>query len=254
MKHCICGHLDIQHTIQNPNVDPSRRGCNHESCVCIAFQESLLDPDRSKDIHIEKSVFSDYYLFLDYETTGNPDQKLLEIAWMLTDTNLTVLLPCESQVICQPIFTIEEEVLKMHTRNGLLTEVASSTTNIDGAAQRVCTSLETALNDLHSFGTSRFALEPRIILAGFTCHFDRELMKRDMPRLSTKLHFRHFDVSVLRGAYSNWVEKIPSKKNEHPHRASNDVMAAWEIAKTFQTLFKIRMPKLNDPELEGMAI
>ena len=186
----------------------------------------------------------DYFLFLDYETTGDPDRKLIEVGWMLTDVHLEPLFECQSMVIHQPVYTMNAKVLKMHTDNGLLAEVANTTTEVWQAEHHVCGSIQGIAEQTNN----------RIVLAGFTCHYDRELMQRDMPKLNGWLHYRHFDVSVPRGMYSNWVEKIPSKKDEHPHRAKDDVLASWKIAKTFKTLFEIRMPKLADPELEEMPI
>ena len=186
----------------------------------------------------------DYFLFLDYETTGDPDQKLLEVGWMLTTRDLEPLFECQSIVIRQPVYHMNAKILKMHTDNKLLQEVANTTTEVWQAEHLVCESIQSIAEQPNN----------RIVLAGFTCHFDRELMHRDMAKLDRRLHYRHFDVSVPRGMYSNWVEQIPSKKDEHPHRAKDDVLASWEIAKTFRTLFQIRMPKLADPELEGMPI
>jgi oligoribonuclease len=182
--------------------------------------------------NIQKIEKNDYLLFLDYETTGDPDKRLLEVAWMLTDRHLDVLLPCESRVIRQPVVTLPEVVLRMHTRNGLLAEVANTTTEVFDVQQRILETIGPAICSTN-----------RIVLAGFSCHYDRELMLRDMPALNKVLHYRHFDVSVLRSAYHFWVENIPSKKDEHPHRAKDDVLACWEIAKTYMKLYQEHMPK-----------
>lgn len=227
--HCTCGHFDINHTIENLGA------CS--LCGCTAFYgASQIDPNQSNQEHY------DHFLFLDYETTGDPEHKLVEVAWMLTDAQLEKLIDCQSIVIHQDCYTMSDFILKMHTRNGLLTEVAQSTTEVYQAEQRIIQSIQPVIE----CDTSR------IDLAGFSCHFDHELMKRDMPTLSRCLHYRHLDVSVARTMYTHWVEKIPSKKDQHPHRAKDDVIASWDIAKTFKTLFSARMPKLNG--LDGMAI
>jgi oligoribonuclease len=245
MTICKCGHEDINHTLENHS-NPSHRICEVNTCVCIGFtpQNSLLDLDRSKDIHgsstipqrhIPRNETFDYLFFLDYETTGEPDRRLLEVAWMLTDRNLIVLLPCQSLVIRQPTFNMTEVILKMHTRNGLLNEVARATTTTSDVEQKILQSIEPAILS-----------DNRFTLTGFSCHYDRELMRRDMPILDKRLHYRHFDISVLRSAYHFWVEPIPSKKDEHPHRAKDDVLASWEIAKTFKTMFNTYIPTLEN--------
>lgn len=191
----------------------------------------------------------DYFLFLDYETTGEPEKKILEVAWMLTDSNLQVIFEPQSLVISFPPYyaKMADNIKEMHTKNGLLDQCALSTLTVTEADELITKDIEKHL-------TPGEDGDIRVTLAGFTCHYDRELMKLNMPSLDDWLHYRHFDVSVLRSAYHYWVENIPSKKDQHPHRAKNDIIAAWEIAKTFQTLFQIRMPKLNDPEIAGMVI
>lgn len=181
----------------------------------------------------EPTEHFDHYLFLDYETTGDPDRRILEVGWMVTDRNLVQLFECQSVVIWQPHFNMTDKVMKMHTNNGLLKEVTESKVDVIDAEKIICDSIRPLTRDKST----------RIILAGFTCHYDRELIKRDMAHLDSWLHYRHFDVSVLRGCYSNWVEQIPSKKDEHPHRAKDDCISAWLIAKTYMKLFQEHMPK-----------
>jgi oligoribonuclease len=184
---------------------------------------------------------SDYFLFLDYETTGELDHRLLEVAWMLTNVNLEPLFECRSEVIHQDSYHMSDDILKMHTKNGLLAEVANSTRDVRQAECLICDSYQ-----------QHIEFNSRVTLAGFTCHFDRGLMKRDMPKLDRSLHYRHFDISVPRGMYSNWVEKLPSKREEHPHRAKADVEASWKIANTYKVLFETLLPRLKD--LEGMML
>jgi len=196
---------------------------------------------------------SDYYLFLDYETTGEPHHKLLEVGWMLTDVDLEPLSDCTSLVIQPPqllspyptpdffTYNMSDSTRQMHTKNGLLEEVKKSSISVLQAQNAI-------LENCHR----HIDLNNRVTLAGFTCHFDRDLIRRDMKQLDKLLHYRHFDVSVPRGMYSNWVEKIPSRKNEHPHRAKDDVLASWRIAKTFKGLFETLMPNLS--ELDGIPI
>jgi oligoribonuclease (3'-5' exoribonuclease)/DNA-directed RNA polymerase subunit RPC12/RpoP len=184
----------------------------------------------------------DHYLFLDYETTGEPDHKLLEVGWMVTDRNLIQLFECQSTVIAQSRLNLSAEVLKMHTRNGLLDEVARTTSEVWDAEKLICDSIRPLTEDK----------SVRLILAGFTCHFDRNLMHRDMTHLDSWLHYRHFDVSVLRGCYNNWVEKIVSRKGEHPHRVKDDCISAWLIAKTYMKLFQEHFPK--GLSAQGVAI
>lgn len=170
----------------------------------------------------------DYFLILDYETTGLPDEKILEVAWMLTNTDLDSRAEGKSLVIGQKEITLNKDVLTMHVNNGLLQEVAQSTTTVAEAEQDI-------LQSLGSFS------ENRVMLMGFTCHYDRHIMARDMPKLHERLHFRHFDMSVPRGMYHYWCENLP-KSTQRNHRALDDVLAVYKIALTFRDLFQ-QLPK-----------
>lgn len=178
---------------------------------------------------------NDYFLFLDFETTGDPDRKLLEVGWMLTTSDLEPLMEVQSVPIRQGNYIMTGEILAMHTKNGLIPEIVERGVNTLEAETRILLSIRPNQD-----------IQARYTIAGFTIHYDRELITRDMPKLDSMLHYRHFDVSVLRAAYHYWVENIPSKKDQHPHRVNADVIAAWEIARTFRDLYRARMPKIQD--------
>jgi oligoribonuclease (3'-5' exoribonuclease) len=186
-----------------------------------------------------------YFLFLDYETTGKPDHKPLEMAWLLTDSELNPLFDVQLAVIRQSNYVLHDEVLKMHTENGLLREVAKSTLE----THQVCyMARENLRPTLEQEGA-------RIVLAGFSCHYDRyEVMRPYMPELDRILHYRLFDVSTLRTTYHHWVSNLEGKKFEREHRAKADVLASWQVARTFKGLFQVYMPQLDIIRAQGVLI
>jgi oligoribonuclease (3'-5' exoribonuclease) len=129
---------------------------------------------------------------------------------------------------------MSDKVVAMHTKNGLFAEIIESGVSVIEAEARVVISLKQLIEQVP---------QTRIILAGFSVHYDRSIINRDMLQLDALLHYRHFDVSVLRSAYHFWVEPIPSKKSEHPHRVKADILAAWEISKSYKKLFQDHFPK-----------
>lgn len=171
----------------------------------------------------------DYLVFLDFETTGKPHHNALEVGWMVTDTQLEPLFEPQSVPIRQSFYNMSDKVVAMHTKNGLLTDIVENGVSVIEAEARVCVSLKQLMSQVP---------QARLILAGFSVHYDRSIINRDWSSLESMLHYRHFDVSVLRSAYHFWVESIPSKKDEHPHRVKADILAAWEIAKTYKNLFQ----------------
>ncbi|VVB55261.1 Oligoribonuclease [uncultured archaeon] len=215
----------------------SNREDTELTCAFCGYQWSLTIPQNIPVPHpsgcSSASEHFDHFLFLDFETTGDPDQKPLEVGWMLTDRFLEPLMECQSRVIRQDRLNMNDKILKMHTKNGLLDEVVDSVLSTSLVENIICDSIQPIARDKTA----------RIIIAGFTVHFDRDIIHRDMPQLDSWLHYRHFDVSTLRAAYHHWVEKIPSKRDQHPHRVKADVLASWEIARTFKRMFEHHMPK-----------
>jgi oligoribonuclease (3'-5' exoribonuclease) len=173
----------------------------------------------------------DYFLILDYETTGAPDDKILEVAWQLVDTELNSRHQIMSRVVWQPIVTLDAKVLAMHTANGLLAEVAQSKITIEMAEQDIINTLPNPMVNP----------EVRITLMGYSCHYDRRIMTRDMPKLHARLHYRHMDMSVPRGMYHHWTENLPRNTNL-AHRATDDVQSVYNVATTFRDIFKT-LPK-----------
>jgi len=143
-------------------------------------------------------------LFCDLETTGLD----LEFAWILYDikeeTELDsfrcVLFGSEAKFLPMP-----KVVQEMHTKSGLFAdcdEAGENETVWEASAAELAT-----LEALHSFDIGRGDL----IMAGFTPHFDRNFLAREM----TYLHYRHLDVSTLRTLEKAWLGENQPKVDRH---------------------------------------
>ena len=154
---------------------------------------------------------------------------ILEIAVIATDTNLT-------SVIEGPAFTIfqSEPVLQrmnswvknQHTKSGLIDRVATSQV-----------SEKIAENSIVDFIDNYCAQE--IYFAGNSIYQDRTFLKKYMPRLNARGHYRMVDVSSLKILVQGWYPKSPERdfKKSKPHRALDDIRESIAELRHYKNYF-----------------
>lgn len=162
---------------------------------------------------------SDVLLWLDMEMTGlDPArERVIEIATILTDGQLNEIATGPELVIYQPpevLAAMDAWNQKHHGASGLIDRVKTST--VTEAAAEAAT-----LAFIAEYVTGH----DRPVLAGNSIHQDRRFIRRYMPALDTRLHYRMVDVSsikeLVRRWYPNLAARTPSKRESH--RALDDV-------------------------------
>lgn len=168
------------------------------------------------------------HLWFDLETTGLIPEEGLVLEWALAlaedDRGGSFEIVQEyTGVVHHPAAKVEEacdaRVTNMHTKNGLLAEVAASTTSLED----VDTFLQGVCQDLTG------KAEPRgLELAGFSPHFDLAWVKVHLPKFAHALSHRVFNVSTLRRvAQVHFPEgALIEQQNPDRHRALDDVRAS----------------------------
>ncbi|WAI18296.1 MAG: oligoribonuclease [Buchnera aphidicola (Acyrthosiphon caraganae)] len=156
-------------------------------------------------------------IWIDLEMTGlNPKiHRIIEIATLITDTNLNII--SEGPVI--PIHQKKEQILlmdhwnkKVHTKNGLIKRVEKSIYNEKRAE------FETIL-----FLKKWVPIQSSPI-CGNSIAQDRRFLFRYMPKLENYFHYRYIDVSTLKELAYRWNPKICDKfKKNSNHRALEDI-------------------------------
>lgn len=150
-------------------------------------------------------------IWLDLEMTGlSPStHTIIEIATLVTDSELNVLAEGPSLAICHDkkvLDKMEPWSLNTHTKSGLLKRVVASEIPLQQAEERT---LEFV---------SRYCKEKVSPLCGNSIGHDRRFLERYMPKLFAYLHYRNVDVSTVKEMVARWYPKgvkMPKKKAAH---------------------------------------
>lgn len=167
-------------------------------------------------------------VWLDMEMTGlDPKQNvILEVAVVITDSELNVLDQSLSYAIKQP----EDELAKMdkwntrtHTKSGLLDRIKT-----DGVELEVA---EKALLNL----IKKYVYKSKSPLCGNTIYQDRKFIIRYMPELEKYLHYRNIDVSSIKELARRWYPGVlDGFKKHNKHQALADVHESIEELKYYR--------------------
>jgi oligoribonuclease len=168
---------------------------------------------------------NDVLVWLDMEMTGlDPGkERIIEVAAIVTDGHLAELAIGPDLVIHQPdevLAAMDDWNRTHHTASGLVERVkASAVTDADAEAQLL------AFVQAHVPNP-----KDRPVLAGNSIHQDRRFIRRYMPRLDARLHYRMVDVSTIKELARRWYPQIISKQppKRDTHRALDDIRESIE--------------------------
>jgi oligoribonuclease len=156
-------------------------------------------------------------VWLDMEMTGLlPDSdRIIEIAIMVTDSDLNVLAQSDSIVVHQPKATMDAMDAwnkGTHGRSGLIDKVLASTVSEQQA--------ELLLIDF----LKPWVPAGKSPMCGNTICQDRRFMARYMPKLEAYFHYRNLDVSTLKELCKRWQPEIAKGfQKRSAHTAMADI-------------------------------
>lgn len=150
-------------------------------------------------------------IWLDMEMTGlNPmTDRIIEVAVVITDSNLTVLAQSDEIAVHQ-----SDEVLNgmdkwntsTHGKSGLTDRVRASTVNEAEAESRMIEFL------------ARWVPKGASPMCGNSICQDRRFMANYMPKLEAYFHYRNLDVSTLKELAKRWQPDVArgfTKRSAH---------------------------------------
>ncbi|CAG9769624.1 unnamed protein product [Ceutorhynchus assimilis] len=177
----------------------------------------------------------DRLIWIDMEMTGlNVDQdKIMEIACLVTDSNLNIIAEGPDLIIKQPkdiLDNMNEWCIKQHRKTGLTEASLKSQTTLEEAENII-------LDFLKNHVTSNTCP-----LAGNSVYMDRFFLIKHMPKLNGYLHYRIVDVSTIKEICRRWNTSVFKglPKKEFEHRALADIRESVAELKYYrENFFKV---------------
>ncbi len=147
---------------------------------------------------------------MDLEMTGLDPARhvIVEIATLITDDDLNLIAEGPDLVVHQPPETLagmDEIVVEMHRRSGLLSQIAASTVTLAEAGHATMAFLRAHIG------------APRTVpLCGNSIGMDRRFLAVHLPEIEEFLHYRSIDVSSIKELAKRWY---PTELAARPHKA-----------------------------------
>lgn len=195
----------------------------------------------------EKKCPDSRIVWVDMEMTGlDVDNcKVLEVACVITDCNLTVVARAPNLIIHQTKEVLDNMgnwCLNQHNKSGLIEDCLKSSTSEQEADDLL-------VNFLQDQQLPRYECP----LAGNTVYMDRLFMRKYLPKFESYLHYRIVDVSSIKELCKRWFpkayEKSPDrrKKSLCNHRASPDILMSIEELKYYKEhIFRVHGEEVGD--------
>ena len=191
---------------------------------------------------------SENLVWIDCEMTGLDlvNDALIEVAVLVTDGELNILGE-GVDVLIKPsdeqIAIMDDFVRAMHTKSGLIDELAAGLT------------MEEATKAALDYIREYVPVERKAPLAGNTIGTDRAFLARDMPELERWVHYRNVDVSSLKELARRWFPRIhyhsPAKLGNH--RALADIQESIEELRYYREAMFVAPPGPSKAELREIA-
>ena len=167
-------------------------------------------------------------IWIDMEMTGlQPDSdRIIEIAMLVTDSQLNVLAEGPALVVHQPdpvLEAMDSWNKSTHKKTGLIDRVRASATS-EADAERAALEF---LGEHVPANTSP--------MCGNSICQDRRFLARWMPQLESYFHYRNLDVSTLKELVRRWKpEAAKGFTKEGKHEALADILESIEELKFYR--------------------
>ena len=168
-------------------------------------------------------------IWIDLEMTGLDTDRdaILEIATIVTDSQLNVLAEGPELAIAQPLSVLEamdEWNRKQHTKSGLWRRVLEDGVGLADAEARTV-----------SFLAEWVPANTSPMCGNSICQ-DRRFLHRLMPRLEQHFHYRSLDVSTIKELARRWAPQVlAGVRKQSAHTALSDVRDSIDELRYYRT-------------------
>ena len=148
----------------------------------------------------------------------DPDNHVIvEIATLLTDDDLNIIAEGPDLVIKaseDELAKMDEVVIDMHTKSGLLEQIRSSTITLEEAGAQTLAFLNEHIDAART-----------VPLCGNSIGMDRRFLAKHLNEIEEFLHYRSVDVSTIKELARRWYPKALAEapRKEAGHRALDDI-------------------------------
>ncbi|KAJ9582021.1 hypothetical protein L9F63_003604 [Diploptera punctata] len=175
---------------------------------------------------------SENLVWMDLEMTGLNVEKdqILEVACLITNSSLNVMIEGPDIIIHQPDTVLESMnawCIQHHGKSGLTEASRNSKVSLSDAEQQILDFLK-----LH--------IPPgKCPLAGNSVYMDRIFLQRYMPLVDKYLHYRIVDVSTIKELCKRWNPVIYNRTPQKIlcHRALSDIKESVKELQYYQSNF-----------------
>ncbi|MBK5332344.1 MAG: oligoribonuclease [Ilumatobacteraceae bacterium] len=159
-------------------------------------------------------------VWMDLEMTGLDPARhvIVEIATLVTDDLLNVIAEGPDLVVHQDdaaLAEMDDVVVEMHTKSGLLDAIRSSTMSLADAGAQTLEFIKQHVTEAR-----------RVPLCGNSIGMDRRFLAAYLPEIEEYLHYRSVDVSTVKELVKRWYPALNSgrPRKAGSHRAMDDVI------------------------------
>lgn len=186
--------------------------------------------------------------WMDLEMTGLDPAKhvIVEIATLLTDDDLNIVATGPELVINvdeEALAKMDQVVVDMHTKSGLLDQIRASTVTHEQATKETLDFLRAHIPAARS-----------VPLCGNSIGMDRRFLAVHMTEIEEFLHYRSVDVSTLKELTRRWYPQVLSDapKKEVGHRALDDVTESINELRYYrEQVFRNQDQPVAEPAVEA---
>ena len=174
---------------------------------------------------------ANHLIWIDMEMSGlNPDtDKILEVALVVTDSNLNTVAQAPVLIVSQPTALLEamdEWNKSTHAKTGLIDRVKAS--NLSEAKVEA---------QLVAFLSQHVPAKVSPMCGNSICQ-DRRFLARHMPQLEAYFHYRNLDVSTLKELVKRWKPELAAGLTKlGKHEALADIYESIEEMKYYRDHF-----------------
>ena len=172
----------------------------------------------------------DNLIWIDLEMTGlDPNkEKIIEIATLITDSQLNIIAEGPNLIINQPVSLLDamdDWNQNQHGSSGLIEEVKKSNITMQMAEIETLEFI------------SKYVGHKQSPMCGNTVSHDRRFLIKYMPRLEEYFNYRHIDVSSFKEAAVRWMNGAQVYTKNGSHRAMGDIKDSVGELLSYKDLF-----------------